>query len=653
MTKVENNGGTLTMTNKGLLYLNKESNVDDVYDIVGATSVVLSDTVNNTYFTIDNTNDFSLFIQYATKTVEVPSGLIEPMALDSNVVTITASQPFDVILFNVSDSTTYDVLSSLGTRVSEMTIVQGDNTILPNSASIVDNADSFIGSFNSRVVTLEVFDEYMGEFDKNLPFDVYHEFMVITESEFFDLKESTNKVKLGTFMYDKEDSKFDDLSKKHTIVGYEDIKAYNSAIKVDIPQGLTGEQLMSFITNKVGKLEPVYKCDMPLGSYVFNKINHNADELTKLSYWIKMYAELNLCNAYVIDDRLTFVSLIDDNPEFTIRQVDYSDPFELGDVELINSLVFEGEEAVEDPIVVGDTSSIATYGEQDLRIVGNQLINALEREDIRTILDGLLPKFFVNSASGYFYRPFKSNEVYINPKMGFTNSINIEDRDFNVWRSHITQLEWTYTPSVRGKIEGVKAPATQESDNISKDVIDQLNMGIKVDRVDGRITAEVTNIETSIETLGETVNTNSASITVNENAIANEVLAREELDGVLRTEISSQVQQTASSFDIIFNKLENDQNLDHEEIELIQSYFRINEDGVIIGKSGSQIEFFAENERVGFRDKQLGDIAYWEGGTMHVDKLIAVVTIMVGFHVIERYVSTVAGNTTVVRMGVN
>ena len=161
--------------------------------------------------------------------------------------------------------------------------------------------------------------------------------------------------------------------------------------------------------------------------------------------------ELNLCNAYIINDRLTFISLIEDEPEYTIRQVDYSDPFELGDVELINTIVFEGEEAVEDPIVAGNQDSIDLYGEQDLRIVGNQLINALERDDIRDILEMLLPKFFMLDDDGYFYRPFKTTDVYVNPRMGFTKSVTIEDRNFNNWRSHITQFEWTYTPGVKGE----------------------------------------------------------------------------------------------------------------------------------------------------------------------------------------------------------
>ena len=45
------------------------------------------------------------------------------------------------------------------------------------------------------------------------------------------------------------------------------------------------------------------------------------------------------------------------------------------------------------------------------------------------------------------------------------------------------------------------------------------------------------------------------------------------------------------------------------------------------------------------------DIAYWGEGTMNVERLIAITTIMVGYHLIEKYDSPVAGKTTIVRIG--
>ena len=167
-----------------------------------------------------------------------------------------------------------------------------------------------------------------------------------------------------------------------------------------------------------------------------------------------------------------------------------------------------------------------------------------------------------------------------------------------------------------------------------------------VDKQNGIIEGLISTVD---EVEGELIE-QSSRITQTQDSITQEIIDRTTQGELIVEQTSSLVQQTVDSFDVIFNKIEIDQDLTNGEIELIQSYFRINENGVIIGKSDSAIEFFAENNRVGFRENG-NDIAYWEEGTMHVDRLIAVTTIMVGYHLIEKYDSPVAGNTTIVRLG--
>ena len=111
--------------------------------------------------------------------------------------------------------------------------------------------------------------------------------------------------------------------------------------------------------------------------------------------------------------------------------------------------------------------------------------------------------------------------------------------------------------------------------------------------------------------LSEVVQENTSSIEINAQGIQQEIIERTTQGELLIEHTSSLVQQTKEDFNVIFSKLEADQTLTNGEIELIQSYFRINENGVIIGKSNSAIEFFAENNRVGFRENG-NDIAYWE-----------------------------------------
>ena len=159
-------------------------------------------------------------------------------------------------------------------------------------------------------------------------------------------------------------------------------------------------------------------------------------------------------------------------------------------------------------------------------------------------------------------------------------------------------------------------------------------------------------IQVELDDVIITTQENSSAITQTQSSIAQEIIERTSQGELILDQTSSLVQQTVDSFDVIFNKIEADQSLTNDEVELIQSYFRINENGVIIGKSDSAIEFFAENNRVGFRENG-NDIAYWEEGTMHVDRLIAVTTIMVGYHLTEKYDSPVDGGmkTTIVRVG--
>ena len=70
----------------------------------------------------------------------------------------------------------------------------------------------------------------------------------------------------------------------------------------------------------------------------------------------------------------------------------------------------------------------------------------------------------------------------------------------------------------------------------------------------------------------------------------------------------------------------------------------------MLGKSTNPIEFYAEPDEVGFRENGVR-IAYWKEGTMHVDNLIAIMTIVIGYHQISKYDSPIAGKTSVVRRG--
>ena len=235
------------------------------------------------------------------------------------------------------------------------------------------------------------------------------------------------------------------------------------------------------------------------------------------------------------------------------------------------------------------------------------------------------------------------------PTIQVGDSITFLDELTNEYRTiFVTELEFSDAGAWTGRLKSVIMDIDQAASNF-KGTYDQRikNTNAYVDKVNGEIGLLVTDIDSVKQSTTE----NTAQISLNSQGIQQEIIERTTQGELILEQTSSLVQQTAEDFNVIFSKLEADQTLTNGEVELIQSYFRINENGVIIGKSNSAIEFFAENNRVGFRDEILGDIAYWEEGTMHVDRLIAITTIMVGYHLIEKYDSPVAGKTTIVRIG--
>lgn len=140
----------------------------------------------------------------------------------------------------------------------------------------------------------------------------------------------------------------------------------------------------------------------------------------------------------------------------------------------------------------------------------------------------------------------------------------------------------------------------------------------------------------------------NATIRILNNAINQEVVDRETQGEQIMNETRSTVEQLSTSFELIFEKLENGQDLLDNELQLFQTYFRWDANGAVIGKSGSPVEFFQTNDMIGFRENGTV-IAHWEKGTQTVDNLIAKMSIVIGTHLVEKYESPVAGTTTLIR----
>ena len=648
--KYEGENARHSLISKGAFFLETPSNVANVHDFQDVMKIEIEtiepkDGLANV-FGIYNNSAKDLHIKTLDSDVVIPEDFGDTYAISQNKligdidttssITIESyGEPFNVSIVEFQELSEYDVLASGIIRVSEVYVTQGElERIYPKEVSVFDNTESFVGEFVTRMVTAEMYQEDLDGFDFDAPFSVVQRFYNHSESELISLDMEYAETEIGTFIIDMEESEMDDFSKTWTIVAYEDIGIYKTVEKMGIPPGLTGSELMTWITEQLDKEPPLYIGENPLfHDFVFEKINHNVDELTSYAYWIKAYAQLNMMNAYVINDRLVFVNHITDTSNGYIRQVDYDDPFEIGQLKLINTLVFEGEEAVEDPIIVTDLQSVEKHGEYDFKIVGNKLLNLLNREEIRGLMEQLLQVLYREHEDGYFYKPFSSDGLYINPTLGGANgTITLEDRDFNQWRAHITQYEWTHTPAIKGKAEGVIAPQTLKNFDYSQDVIDRLNMGIKVNAIDRTITSTIENIEA----IGEEMNTVINQITQTQESLDIEIAERKQMGDEIYEELSADMQLTKDEFVLEFTRIESELNEATLDINEWKTTYRLTEDGAVIGKSNSPFQFTVTNEQLAFLEN--GQATAWMSGQMmYIESVEILKSIIIGYHQFLKY----------------
>ena len=127
-----------------------------------------------------------------------------------------------------------------------------------------------------------------------------------------------------------------------------------------------------------------------------------------------------------------------------------------------------------------------------------------------------------------------------------------------------------------------------------------------------------------------------------------EISERKQEGEDLKKEIKTAVEATEDKFEVRFTGVETNIKDINGELVDFGTYFRWDENGAMIGKLGSPVEFFQTNDMIGFRENGVV-IAQWEKGEMTVDNLIAKISIVIGTHQVEKYDSPVAGTTTLVR----
>lgn len=141
---------------------------------------------------------------------------------------------------------------------------------------------------------------------------------------------------------------------------------------------------------------------------------------------------------------------------------------------------------------------------------------------------------------------------------------------------------------------------------------------------------------------------NKANIRINTDSITSEVSERIEMGNRLSSETSSLLEQHKEGFDFIISKIIDNQELTDGEVQSLRTWLTIDINGLMIGADGSQMTLHAMNDRIAFKENGV-TISEWESGTMSVDNIIAKLSIVIGTHLIEKFLAPF-GVTSLVRM---
>ncbi|QIK57763.1 hypothetical protein G7059_07885 [Erysipelothrix sp. HDW6A] len=493
--------------------------------------------------------------------------------------------------------------------------------------------DSFVGGFVSKYVTLCI--DHLA----------YEGTLVNALIEpYIMFKGSDIKVPIGRFYVDNEDIVFDEVMKKYTITAYDSTVNFDIKYEpIDLPA--TGASIITQICNRLKIPVNVPSLNaLVLSNDEFTELNIGENERISYRQVVNDFARLNLSNAKI--NRfgvLEFVCVFSSESVSQISGHDYMGLKIDKTNKPINSLVYnEGD--VEDPIFKRNELSIEEYGLTELKLPTSIFIQLNFREYKREVVDRLFNLMVSTNPEGFIYHEFSTDQV-MRPDFDSSDVVEIMDMEEKPYKTVLTNVEWSWkNGGLRGSLSCPLLPETltdYELDSLNQSI---LNMGIKVDRIAVKITEQVE----VIEKIDNELLNQSSIITQTQSSIEQEIIDRISMGETIIEETTSLISSTSESWQIIFTKIENEQQLTSEELNQFKTYFRWDINGAIIGKEGSPIELYQTNNRIEFRENGVA-FAYWEGGTMSVDNIIAKISIIIGTHLVETYQSPVVGKSTIVR----
>ena len=285
----------------------------------------------------------------------------------------------------------------------------------------------------------------------------------------------------------------------------------------------------------------------------------------------------------------------------------------------INSLIIKSSVADSENVSVDDPESIALNGEHQLVITEDYfLYDAEKREEAITAI--------WNKVNGLTYTECTLTTYTGKPFLKIGDKIRIYKDDENYIDSYVLQNQFTYDGAFTNII---KCPVlTEQQIQTKQDVSlgDALRLTqIVVDKQNGTITSVVSKTET-IE--GQTQN--AINIATGANNLANNVDS--DLQSYKST-VSSQFQQTANSFEMRFDEVQDliDEVSDTEagHYNEFHKYIRFVNGVIILGEEGNQLTAELSNTKLSF--KQNGtEIAYVSNNKLYITNAEILTNVIIG-----------------------
>ena len=402
---------------------------------------------------------------------------------------------------------------------------------------------------------------------------------------------------------------------------------------------LTGNEVLDQLALQAGLTIHPDKPAMLFDDEIIMGVNAGYSNDVSVRTLISQYAQINLMKAVTVDGQLTFKSAFSDIIDLEITADSYTTSSIDSIVKPINSLVVSnaanGSDEPYQDIYVQDEASIELNGLTEFRIVNNRFTD-IDPSIIFKMFEVLKNKTtMAYTITDYRMRP--DLEPMDNVQL-------ILPHEIDTVVAPVTSIHWEYDGGLNGELMSAGIEETLADYNLAGLAADVRKAIIRVNDVEGKINITVSNQEA----LEKQVKQNSAAIDVTENMIQQEVIDRQQMGDVILEEATSLVEQYSDSWNLIFTKIENEQQLTNDELTQFKTYFRWDVNGAIIGKEGSPIELYQTNNRIEFRENGI-PFAYWEGGTMSVDNIIASISIVIGTHLVETYQSPVVGKSTTVK----